>query len=41
MKLAIIVFSATGNTARMAREIKTNLETLGVDVDGYDITAWL
>ncbi len=39
MKVAIIVFSATGNTARMAREIKTNFETLGVAVDGYDITA--
>ncbi|MBI9089338.1 MAG: EFR1 family ferrodoxin [Desulfobacterium sp.] len=39
MKLAIIFFSPTGNTAKMAREIKINFETMGVGVDGYDITA--
>lgn len=38
MKLAIVFFSATGNTARVARVIKNRFEESGMAVDGYDIT---
>ncbi|WP_300667780.1 EFR1 family ferrodoxin [Desulfoluna sp.] len=40
MKTALIFFSATENTARMARVIRHRLERSGVDVDEFDITAW-
>ena len=39
MKIAVIYFSATGNTGKMAMAIKENFEQLGTKVDGYDITA--
>ncbi len=39
MKLALVVFSATGNTAKFARKIKGYFKSLGMDTDVYDITA--
>ena len=40
MKTALIFFSATENTARIAHVIKHRFERSGVEVDEIDITAW-
>jgi len=38
MKILLAYFSATGNTAAVAREIKTQLSEMGGQVDEWDIT---
>ncbi len=40
MKLALIYFSATGNTATIADKIKINFMALGAEIDEYDITSY-
>ena len=39
MKVLVVYFSATGNTAKMAKVIKESFIELGVEVDEYDITS--
>lgn len=40
MKILLIYFSATGNTAKMAKVIKESFIELGVEVQEYDITSY-
>jgi ferredoxin len=40
MKIAIIYFSATGNTAKMARAISRYFMDTGAETDEYDITSY-
>lgn len=39
MKISLVYFSATGNTAKMARAIKERCNDPGSEVDEYDVTA--
>ena len=39
MKILLAYFSATGNTAKMAKMIKESFVALGVEVAEYDITS--
>lgn len=40
MNVAIIYFSPTGSTARIAKEVHDTLKELGVDVEDHDITSY-
>lgn len=41
MKIAVIYFSPTRSTARIAEEVHDALKETGVDVEGHDITSFL
>ena len=40
MNIAIVYFSPTGSTARIAKEVHDALKEVGVDVEAHDITSY-
>ena len=40
IKILIVIFSATGNTAKMAEVIQKKLKQLGADIEEKDITSY-